>query len=96
MVCLVRPEKADTKRTHINIGGNRICYPGNAGTKNVSFDLVKLVLNSVISIKDAKFVTFEISNFYLQTPLDRPKYVRIKLSNIPKDFIDKYDLLDSV
>ena len=96
MVCLVRPEKADPNHTRITIGGNCICYPGDVGTKTASFVLVKLVINSVLSQKDAKFVTFDISNFYLQTPLDRPEYVRIKLLDIPQDFVDKYNLLDSV
>ena len=96
MVYLVRPRKYDLNRTRITIGGNRICYPGVVGTKTASLDLVKIVINSALSRKDAKYVTFEISNLYLQTPLERPEYVRIKLSAIPQEFIDEYDLLDSV
>ena len=65
------------------------------GTKTASLDLVKLVINSFISRKDVKYVTFDISNFYLQTPLDRPEYVCVNLSDIPQDFIDEYDLLES-
>ena len=33
---------------------------------------------------------------YLQTPLDQPEYVRIKLSNTPQDFIDEYKIMDYV
>jgi hypothetical protein len=33
VVCKVRPEKSDPARTRITIGGNRICYPGDVGTK---------------------------------------------------------------
>ena len=66
------------------------------GTKTASLDLVKLVINIVLSRKGAKYVTFDISNFYLQTPLDRPEYVHIKLSDIPQKFIDEYDLLEYV
>ena len=36
---------------------------------------------------------FDICNFYLQTPLDRPEYARIKLSDIPEDFTLEYNLL---
>ena len=50
---------------------------------------MKLLLNSVLSRKGAKFVTFNIKNFYLQTPLDRPEYVCIKLADIPLDFVDE-------
>ena len=56
-------------------------------------DIFKLVLSSVLSRKYAKYVTFDISNFYLQTPLDHPEYICIKISNIPQDFIDEYNLL---
>ena len=63
------------------------------GTKTDSLDIVNLVLNSVISSKDTNYVTFDIYNFYLQTPLDRPEYVHINLSDIPQDFINEYELL---
>ena len=63
---------------HITIGGNRITFPGNVNTPTESFELAKLVFNSVLSRPGAKFTTFDICNFYLQTPLDRPEYARIK------------------
>jgi hypothetical protein len=36
----------------------------------------------------------DLKNFYLNTPLDQPEYVHIKLANIPLEFIDKYKLND--
>jgi hypothetical protein len=93
VVCEIRPQKADPNRTRITIGGNRICYPGDTGTKTGSLELVKLQLNSVLSTKDARFACYDISNFYLGTPLDRPEYVRIKISDIPQEFTDEYNLL---
>ena len=30
--------------------------------------------------------------FYLQTPMERSEYVRIKFSDIPQEFIEEYDL----
>jgi len=91
-VCEVRPQKADPNRTRITIGGNHICYPGDTGTKTGSIETVKLLLNSTISTPEARFACFDISNFYLGTPLDRPEYVRIKITNIPQEFIDEYNL----
>ena len=77
----------------INIGGNRITFPGDVGTPTASLELAKLVFNSVLSRPSAKFTTFDICNFYLQTPLDRPEYARIKLSDIPEEFTLEYNLL---
>ena len=37
---------------------------------------------------------FDISNFYLGTPLDRPEYVRIRMVDISQEFIDEYNLTE--
>ena len=92
MACKVQEQKEDQNRTRIKIGDNRICYPRYVGTPTASLDLVKLILNSVLSRRDVRFACFDISNFYLMTPMDRPQYVRIKLSDLPDKFIDEYDL----
>ena len=78
----------------ITIGGNRICFPGDVYTPTASLELAKLVFNSFLSRLGAKFASFGISNFYLYTPLDRPEYVRAKLSNIPDKFTQEHNLLE--
>jgi hypothetical protein len=40
------------------------------------------------------FVTMDHKNFYLNTLLDRPEYVRIKLVDTPLKFINEYKLND--
>ncbi len=92
VVCEVCPEKDDPDRTRITIGGNRICYPGNVGTNTALLKLVKLLLNSVLSRKGARFSTMDIKNFYLDTPMPDPEYICIKLSDIPEEFIKEYNL----
>jgi hypothetical protein len=54
--------------------------------------LIKIFLNSVISTKGAKFANAYLANFYLMTPLKRPKYAKIKLSDIPEEVIKEYKL----
>ena len=93
MVCKVRPEKSDPNRTRITISGNRITFPGDVGTPTASLELAKLVFNSVLSRPGAKFTTFDKYNFYLQTPPDRPEYVQVRLSGIPNEFVQEYNLL---
>ena len=58
-----------------------------------SLNLVKLMINSVLSCLNERFVCFDAKNFYLQTPMDRSEYVRIKLSDIPQEFIEEYNLM---
>ena len=72
--------------------GKQVVYSGDASTKTASLDLCKLVMNSVISRKGSKFITYDIRNYYLATPLDYPKYVKIKPTDIPQEFIVDYNL----
>ena len=92
VVCEVRPQKSDPYRTRITLGGNRIAYPGDVGTRTGSLETVKLLLNSTLSTPGATFACFNIANFYLGTPLDHPEFVKIQLSVIPDEFIDEYNL----
>ena len=93
MVCKVLPKKSDHNRTRITIGENRITFPVDVGTPTASLELAKLVFNIVLSRPGAKFITFDICNFYLQTPLNRPEYVRVRLSDIPDEFVQENNLL---
>jgi len=92
IVCNVRPEKKDPYRCRITVGGNLINYPGDCGTPTADLLTVKLLLNSVISTRGGKFMTLDISNFYLNTPLKRKEYVRMKLSDFPENVIKHYNL----
>jgi hypothetical protein len=51
-----------------------------------------MLFNSIISMKGAHFMTMGISNFYLMTPLHRPKFIHVKLSDIPNEVIEEYKL----
>jgi hypothetical protein len=56
--------------------------------------VAKMLFNSVISTRGARFMTMDISNFYLMTPLHQPKFICMKLSNILDKIIDEYKLQD--
>eukprot|EP00984_Skeletonema_dohrnii_P002295 scaffold797_cov118-Skeletonema_dohrnii-CCMP3373.AAC.10 len=93
-VCTVRPEKKEKNRTRFVVGGDRINYPGEVATPTAEMLVAKLLFNSVISTPNAKFMTMDIGNFYLNTPLSRPEYVRLRLSDIPDEIIEEYKLQD--
>ena len=96
VVCEVKYHKKDPNQTCITVVGSQICYHGDLGTPTGSLDLVTLIINSVLSRCNARFVHFYLKNFYLITPMKRSKYVRIKLSDIPQEFIEEYYLTQSV
>jgi hypothetical protein len=89
----VRPEKIDEpNRTRFTAGGDKINYPGEVATPTAKMLVVKILFNSVISTQGAKFMTFDISNFYLNTPLKRPEYIRVKITDLPEEMIKEYGL----
>ncbi len=92
VVCEVRPDKDDPDCTRITIGGNHICFPGDVGTNTALLELAKLLLNSVLSRKGARFSSINLKNFYFDTPMPDPEYVCIKISDIPAEFIEEYNL----
>ncbi len=53
---------------------------------------VKLPLNSIISTKISCYCTIDLKHFYLNTPMDQLKYMRMKVSNLPPDFVKFYNL----
>ena len=92
MVCKIRPQKEHHNSTCITIGDNHICYSGDVGIPTSYLELVKLIINSVMTRKVAHYDNFDIKNFCLVTLLHRPEYVKVQLSDIPQEFIDEYDL----
>jgi hypothetical protein len=61
LICKVRPEKDVPDRTRITIGGRQICYPGDVGTNTASLELVKILLDGVLSRKGARFITIDLN-----------------------------------
>ena len=84
VVCEFKPHKEDPNWTRITVAVSQIWYPRDVVTPTGSLDLVKLIINSVLLRRNAYFVSFDFKNFYLQPPMERSGYVRIKLLDIPQ------------
>ena len=81
-VVTYRPEKEDPNRTRLTVGGDQISYPGNVSTPTVEMMTVKMHQNSVISTKRAQYCTFDVKDFYLNTPMECPEFMRLKLKDL--------------
>ncbi len=76
ITCLIRPEKIEEpSQTRLVAGGDRVHYPGDASTPTANLLTVKLLINSTISTLNAKYMTMDIQDFYLNTPMARYKYM---------------------
>jgi CO/xanthine dehydrogenase FAD-binding subunit len=96
VVCTYRLEKKDPYRTRLTMGGNLVNYPDDCGTPTADILTVKLLLNSIISTKNAKFMTIDIKDFYLMTPMKRYEYFRMNIALFPRDIIEEFNLLEKV
>jgi hypothetical protein len=72
--------------------GNLINYPGDKSTRTAELETTKILFNSVVSTPDARFCTMDITNFYLNAPLDRPEYLHIPVALIPEEIMCEYHL----
>ena len=57
---------------------------------------VKLLLNIILSTPNAKFITIDIKEFYLNTPMTPYKYMRLKLIDPPDNVVCQYILREQV
>ena len=92
IVATIRPQKTETHRTRLTVGGDRLDYPGEVSTPTAKLTTAKCLLNSTISTPDARFMGVDIKDFYLNTPLERYEYMRLPLSLIPLEVAQQYNL----
>ena len=71
------------------VGGDRINNPGELEKHTACILVAKLILNRVVSTKGSKFMTMDISNFYLMTPLTQPEYIRINIKDILEEIVQE-------
>jgi hypothetical protein len=95
-VCDIKQNKTETHQTKLKAGGDRINYPEDVGTPTADMTLIKMMLNSVISTRGAKFVMVDIKEFYLNTPMKRYEYMHIKITDIPLEIIEEYKMHEIV
>ena len=66
------PHKKEPNRSCLTVGGNRINYSFDTSTPTEDLTTIEMLWNSVLSMENAKFITADVANFYLETPMNRP------------------------
>ena len=93
-----RPLKSEPHRIRITVGGDRLTYPFDTGSPAANLLETKLLLNSTISDahRGSRFMSADLKNFFLATPMARDEFMRVKLQYFPADICTKYDLASKV
>ena len=92
IVCTFRPQKDEPNRTRLTVGGNLLVALYDVSTPTGDLTTAKLLFNSVISTPGARFITLDLKNFYLKTPLPTARYMRMKIDILPDEIIEKCNL----
>ena len=97
-VCDHRPLKPEPYRIRIVVGGDKLDCDIDAGAPATNLVEFKLLLNSVISEskRGAKFLSCDIKDFFLASPMAKPRYMKMKFSIFPQDIIERYSLTTKV
>ena len=61
-------------------------------TKTAGLTTIKLLLNSVVPSIWAKFMTADVKNFYLNTPMEEPEYMKILVRQISDEIKVNYKM----
>ena len=95
-MCEVRPEKTEKEQTRLSVGGNLIDYPDPVTTHTCDLVTFKMHINSTLSWTKQKYCSFDVKNFYLNTPMERSEYMKIPLAQISDEIIAEYELKNKV
>jgi hypothetical protein len=86
------PQKEDPHRIRIIAGGNLIQYNGDVSTRTADLTTSKLLWNSVLSTRDAKYMCLDIKKFNLTAMLEYFEYMQMPLAVFPHWIKQQYQL----
>jgi hypothetical protein len=92
LVCDFKPNKTEKYRVSLAVRGDRLDYSGDTATSTADITTFKILINSTLSTNEAKMMMMDIKNYYTGTPLPTYEYMRLPLTILPHDIIEKYDL----
>jgi hypothetical protein len=92
IVCDYKPHKKEKERVRLNVGLDRLGYPGNIATSTADITTFKILINSTLSTEDATMMMMDIKKYYLDTPLPWFEYMQMPLSRFPEEIVQKYNL----
>jgi len=86
--------KSEPNRVRLTVGGGKLSYDDYPGSPVASLLETKIMLNSVISdaAKGARFISLNLKDLFLATPMARTEYMRIYSKHFPQDIKNKYNI----
>ena len=76
----------------ISYGGNNNTY-NYMNTSKVMDTTVLFILLNMVASTDARMFQMDIKDFFLQSVIPEPEYLKIKMTQIPEEIIDELNLV---
>ena len=76
------------------MGGDLFFYTEDVSTPTVDITTSKIVVSSNMYTPGARYMCYDINNFYLGTPLIRYEYIKIPIDILPEEIILEYNLMN--
>ena len=73
------------------VGGDKLPYEQDSAAPAANLLETKILLNSTISQPGARFMTVDISNFFLSSTMEELEFMRIHKDDIPQDILRQYE-----
>ena len=92
LVVDLRPNKAVHERLRMCMGGDIMESVMETTTRTADLTTCKLHINGVVSTPGAIFTGGYVKDFYLNTPLKKKRYGKVRAKYIPEETIKKHQL----
>ena len=89
LVVDLRPNKAVHESLRMCMGGYKMERVMETTTRTADLTTCKLHINEVVSTPGARFAGGDVKYFYLNTPLNRKRYGKVRAKYIPEETIIK-------
>ena len=92
LVVDLRPNKAVHERLGMCMGGDKIESLMDTTMRTSDLTTCKLHMNGMVLTPGARFVGGDVNYFYLNTPLKKKRYGKVREKYIPDNTIKKHNL----
>ena len=92
LVVGLRPNNAVHERLRMCMGGDKMEIEIDTTTRTADLTTCKIHMNGVVSTPGARFAGGDVKDFYLNTPLKKKRYGKVRAKYIPEKKIKKHNL----
>jgi hypothetical protein len=83
-----RPEKDNPWRVRVAFGGNNAICDGPTTTRTAELGTIKILINSITSARNGRFMTIDLKDFCLNTIAPNCEHICARFKDMPKELAD--------